>query len=294
MTPQPVTTRRVLLGLFVVWQLVFMVVTNFNDLAAEAADFLPKEWKGNFSAVAPDWPSRRGRLIEASRTVTDLSGKYAMLTGQEQIWSLFSGAWRGTGFVAVEFRWDDATAGPGAPGKEPVLLLSDNEPQSVESFFRWGRFRTRRVETHFEFFGKDREDLPVLSARFVGLLGSPLGQGPVLAPSTMVFRRSDREALENHVRARNDTILAYLQWRWRQYRKAHGTAGLPPAPAQVIMVFRRYHTREVDDPLPYLEGPFSLPIACWRPNVPMEPGWLPVEAYNPDHQQFVRLKAQKS
>jgi hypothetical protein len=246
--------RRVLLGCLVMWQLLFVVQSNCYDLIQSlAVSDSENSTAGKSSSDASpdsDW------LSQASAGLRELTAAYEQLTGQEQGWALFWKPKHDIGFVAVELRWDNASSGVFSPGPRHVLLLSNNEPRSVSSYFRSSHFRLRRVESELE--------IDNLSAA----------------------------AIERHVRTHGDLILAYLQWRLRQFGKDSGhsvlTGGIEPT--QVILVFRRYRIRTPDSGPAYVQGPVSVPVACWRPHAHAEEGFLRMESYDLSSKQFIRLR----
>src|SRR5438094_7623764 len=104
------TAARLALGLFVAWQLLFLLSANALDLAGQGT-------AGPAGRLARTW----GRL-----------------TGQPQTWQLFAPDVADlAGFPAVELRW--------GPGRSRVLR-SENEPADRHALFRAGRFRLRRYE----------------------------------------------------------------------------------------------------------------------------------------------------
>src|SRR5262249_12427342 len=70
------------------------------------------------------------------------------------------------------------------------LFLSDNEPEDIERYFRWGRFRLRRFEGNLDVILAPRKNEPL---------------------ETRMERWRSR--IEEHVRKEHDTIKVYLQWR---------------------------------------------------------------------------------
>jgi len=112
---------RVLLGLFILWQLVYLPLVNAFNLEATLAS----------SRWYESWLARGTRSLGEA-------------TGQEQPWQLFApNLVEVIPFTVVELFWDE----PGTPG---VALLSDNEPTDRRHFFRVGQFRLRRAETVLE------------------------------------------------------------------------------------------------------------------------------------------------
>ena len=243
--------RRVLLGCFVIWQLVFVVQANCYDFTQSVA---ASDSESSTVGVSNTDRSPGDWITEANARLRGLTTAYEQLTGQEQGWALFWNARRDTGFVAVEFRWDDA---PSGAGPRAVWLLSDNEPRSVSRYFRSSQFRLRRVENELE--------IDTWSAA----------------------------AIEQHVRRHGDLIHTYLQWRLRTFSKDPSlsvvTGGMEPT--HVKLIFRRYRIRAPELGEPYVHGPLAMPIACWRPQAAAEEGFLLLESYDPSRKRFIRLRA---
>jgi hypothetical protein len=115
------TLTRVALGLFILWQLLFLVGANSLHLLD-----------------ATDWVEGEGTLHETLKEATKVSSRWSELTQQPQDWSLFApGVTDHIPFLELEFRWDD---------RAPIHWLSPNEPEDIQRFLRCGRFRLRRYE----------------------------------------------------------------------------------------------------------------------------------------------------
>jgi len=229
----------VFLGLFIVWQLFFLLTTNFVPYFEE----FRKRWKDSqvLDEIAPGWTEGKRHLADACKLTNELDDRWADLTGQGQGWSLFApDAWRHAPFLALEFRWEEepwpgelardltplaashvleeaalvsAADKPNAKTRqEPLLILSENEPADLTHFFRVGKFRLRRYES-------------------------------VLGPEH-----------PKHLRA-------YVRWKWRRLQKEHPE--LPP-PEQIFVLERDYQIPQPDgqtSPWDW-QGPKVLIVAC--------------------------------
>jgi hypothetical protein len=90
---QPPSLWQRLVGLFVLFQLLFLLATNVFFLLYHS---MPQE------------PEQRTAATEAARSLPALTNPYAQLTGQLQGWSLFApNVPRHAAFVFVEMRWPD-------------------------------------------------------------------------------------------------------------------------------------------------------------------------------------------
>jgi hypothetical protein len=248
----PARPRQVALGLFILGQLAFLVVSTGLGFVRDASKNAPAEVLAVADAVAPGWSEEKGHAWEwSSRVVTDLRG-WAEATGQLQEWSLFApDISRESGFPAVVLRWDDA-AWSAAGASE--LLRSDNEPADPRHYFRVGRFRERRVENAvMHYFVEFDDETP--------------GQRAA---------RWDKE-LGRHVRNNAILIRAYLRGRLEECREHHPDK---EAPRQVILVERIWRMTPAEDGSVGWSGPVTTPLARWRP------GDDAVERYSLRHERF--------
>jgi len=284
------TIGRVALGLFILWQLFFLLTQNFLGLAKATRSRLPEDARRLVETVAPGWTQKQGAAHEVVEAVTKRTGCWAQLTGQLQSWSLFApDVGDSSIFPLVELRWDEPppapwdaprllaplaadtplpaialVAGAGARGETParsVLLPSANEPQDPLRYLRLGLFRQRRYEGYLRVDLADRED-----------------EAPVA--------RNKRWQLQLEARLRQewDTLRAYLRWRIQSYLREHPDKSRP---RQVILHLRRYQIRPPDASTgsPW-DGPERYPWARWRPGSACPPYYLPVEVFSPLTQEF--------
>jgi hypothetical protein len=245
---------RVLLGLFALWQLVFVVGLNFCEVT--------RHYLGTFNEEVPDsFPSLLDRDSPAGKRFAKLEQvftRWSELTEQPQKWSLFApNIWANVPFVAVEFRWDDEAANSraAAGARLPVTLLSDNEPRDVRHYFRIGLFRIRRFEGNLDLnlyyeLDKSREEM----------------------------QDAWRQRIRSTVNSEGLAMRAYLEWRWRQYQAEHPDAEMP---RQVILHLRTYRIPAPSEPEPPdWSDPEDVPIARWRPHFSYAENALPVEIYD--------------
>ncbi len=249
------TAARGALGLFVAGQLLFLLTSNL--LSVEDAVRAALQKSPPAQRVAPDLFDGTGRAHAGLRAVERLTRRWEELTGQAQSWQLFAPDVADVvPFVAVELRWD----GDRLP---PVLLLSENEPADPRRFFRLGHFRLRRYESTI-----DVAPLP-------GKPFEPRGE-----EWAALVERATREGAE--------AMRAYLRWRLAAFRRE--CPDLPP-PTQAVLLVRLYRIPPPPGPRPWdWEYLGQHPVACWLPGVPVPPGFLPVETYDPAGDTFVRLR----
>jgi hypothetical protein len=322
---RPSTTpkaARILLGVFILWQLVFLVSSNLLSLLPSLREF----WQDKRSAevIAGDWLHEKGRAARAERTAIGITTRWAEVTGQPQNWSLFApNVTSIVPFVAVELCWDE-------------------DPSSVRSMSRWlAPMASTQVldEATIGAFAwrEDRSSSPDINQR----LKESLIAGDLHAPPPAAWRRgkgqvavallSDneprdprhfirfggfrlrryesnidasldspdkdpdavvdgwRETIEDRVRTHWRLMHGYMQWRLRQWSQKH--AELPP-PKQVILwvrIFRVPAPEEVTSPWNWQE-PEWHPLARWQPDAEWTPGHLPVEMFNPVVGRFESIR----
>jgi hypothetical protein len=248
------TAARGVLGLFVVWQLLFLLSSNL--LSVEDAIRAALRKSPPAQRVAPDLFDGKGSTHSALRIAERVTLRWAELTGQVQCWQLFAPDVADViPFLAVELHWED--------GRPPVLLLSENEPAGPDRFVRVGHFRLRRYETTLD-------------------LAPPPGGTP-FDP-----RGEDwASAVEQHVRAEAGPMLAYLRWRVAEFQRRRPE--LPP-PTQVVLCVRLYRVPPPPGPVPWgWEYLGQHRVARWLPGARVPAGDLPLETYDPPGDGFTRL-----
>jgi hypothetical protein len=262
------TNAQYFLGLFVLGQLAFLVLANVINLAIDVqknpeylpAALRPPDWQSEKTSRLPDWFQKKGHLNDAMQTVRELTKRWEEVTGQPQNWCLFApNIGRYNTFVAVELRWEDdprdEAAGPLLMPYQSELLLSDNEPEDPNDYFRWGKFRLRKYESMLDpylHFRGSHEPLSVAAERWQRYISAKVGK-------------------------EWDTIWAYLRWRTRRFMARHPDR---PMPRQVILLVRNYTIPEPGRYKPW-GPPHTIPVARWRPDVKLNRDYYPVERYNP-------------
>lgn len=256
---------RAALGLFVVWQLLFLLASNL--LSVEDALRAALQKSPPAQRVAPDLFDGTGRAHAGLWAVERLTRRWEELTGQAQNWQLFAPDVADVvAFLAVELRWDDDRLPPGTVAPDnpppPVLLLSENEPADPNRFFRLGHYRLRRYESTIDVAPPP---------------GQPFGpHGEVWAA-----------LVERAVREGAGPMRTYLRWRLAAFRREH--PALPP-PTQAVLCVRLYRIPPPPGPRPWhWEYLGQHPVARWLPGVAAPPDRLPVETYDPASDTFERL-----
>jgi hypothetical protein len=258
-------TRSVLLGIFIVWQLAFLVVHNLVGLLQEARADMPAEIRAAVEQVAPGWPEKKGHVWNLMEGATNVTNRWSQVTWQLQTWALFApNVGKDCVFPALVLSEEAPTNAPLARGDLPAtfqvpgkLVLSDNEPPDMKRFFRWGNFRLRRFENNLVIYLLPWEpETPQETAeRF-------------------------RKRIKEHLTENPDMLVGYLRFRLNQLDG--------PPPPQVILLLRRYHLTGPGAGSDFVEGPFTVPIARWHPGAEQDSGHG-LEYFNPVTQRFEPL-----
>jgi hypothetical protein len=221
---------RFLLGLFVLWQLVFLLSSNFFGLYKPLRRGLAHV---PFLADHVTPPAKDEDVPPGTEPLEKGLRRYAQWTGQSQAWSLFApNVTDLIPFPAVVLRWDDNEYGE-------HRMLSDNEPRDRTRYLRLGRFRLRKFESSLDV-------TPSLS----GGTFDPEGAGWA-------------GEIRSRVRAESDSMRAYLRWRLDQFRRSHPDW---PPPDEVVLVMRLTRVPPPPGPRPWdWEDLGEYRVARWRP-----------------------------
>jgi hypothetical protein len=293
--------RQVVLGLFIMGQLLFLVLQNLLGLYQDAQSRLEPRIAAVVDRIVPGYATKSGHAWMTVEEIATPLRRWSQLTGQDQAWSLFApGVAKYTGFPAVVLRWEDvptsaialacplaqlAAAQPfeaaalelavrqsaaAAPQPEE-LMLSDNEPLDRYHFFRAGKFRIRRYETNL---------VPYLLQR--------KGDEYEKAETETEAHERWKGAIRDHVAENGDQMLAYLKWRLAVWQRQHPDR---PAPRQIVLVERVYTMLPPNDESGAVwDGPRTLPLMRWQPRATWQAAFRPLERYNPVTQQFETMQ----
>jgi hypothetical protein len=236
---------RVLFGVFVIWQLLFLFLSNFLPFVPHGREQYDEliddvNLHGQVTQVRP--------VQDAIEDVACITDRWMEATGQLQGWSLFAPTFPPqAGFVSVRFGWPD--------GSHDVVK-SRFEPDPLHYVRLPGTYgRQFNYESRFVI-------LPAYwpEAR-LGLSWWP-------------WESEWSEAVTRRVHVQWKSMRAYLRWCRDRYMKEHpGT--LPPAEAALVVDL---YLTPLPDQHPWNpRGPFSRPIARWRPEATPPDGYLPIE-----------------
>lgn len=275
MPSQMPRSSQVCLGLFVCWQLWFLLSQNLCKQLESWQEAADNKTSPAIEAVAPQFGEGKGHVFDAVKWVRHVNQPWEHATGQLQLWSLFPDGYHDLIFAAFAFRWDDDDGGdyPATDVPEPdgtivgrpyKLFLSPHEPADIAAYFRNGKMRSRRYETSMVF----------------ALRSS--------ASATDAERkRAWNDRIKDHMHKNGDWLFAYLKVRTREILAEHPE--LPP-PKRVVMLMRRYHTRPPEETPPDWDGPFVAPLASWTPTAPGEAGQGTTWRFDPELDRFRRIE----
>jgi hypothetical protein len=284
------------LGVFILWQILYLVGFNGLRLVLDVDDIPADDPRVPSVVPAMQEFTAQGQL----RDFYLIFKHWGQVTNQAQHWCLFApGIGTDSVFMEVEFRWDGLTPSPERAGKPPdrsVYLKNSDRPADLHSYFRSSYFRYRKFEGHLHLtFSVDEEDRAAETAAAVGLGASPLGTGPFAAAAELISGRAQtpepalqlwRRKIIKLVRQDGPVLKAYLNWRWVTYHKDHPDR---PRPKQLVLWMTRYGLPAPGQEPWEWDGPHLVPVARWRPHVPVNRGHCPLEMYNPVTRRFESL-----
>lgn len=251
-------TLSVAVGLFALWQLVFLPAANLIDFVPRRPgpqDIDPTmdgyQEAGTFTDCEP--------LQRAAEIGGDVLDFWSEATGQDQGWRLFAGGNPPhTLFQAVELRFADGSVAEVRSRFEPGNLV-EPAPRVPVIHDRAFNFEIQIVNPGWYC---SAESL----ARYPEVWSGDL-------PKT--------------VRENRTVILAWMTWHVRRHAAAHPERGTP---VEVVVKYRYIPTPVPGEPRGWTKPITERPYCRWRPNEVPEPGYLPLEGFDPVNDVFVRLR----
>lgn len=299
--PKPPSPRQVLLGLFIVGQIVFLVSTNLLGFATWFPSLNRKKPNQLINRTVPRFAEKQGNLWHWIEQYDGNLRRWTELTGQEQGWSLFAPTIsKETAFPAVLLSWDE-------PFKEeagfPGGLFSFHETNGFHLVGDWNHPPEIRQPSL-----SLAAQVGILAAQSpwetLALAGTALAHDAAKHPR-MELLLSENEPRDlhhyfrvSHCRVRkfegnfyvnpqpypnegpdglatrltarmreftddyNDLAVSYLRWRLKTWQANHPDE---PAPRQVILVERFFRLHGPKEDTRGWDGPYVVPIARWLP-----------------------------
>jgi hypothetical protein len=247
--------RSVLLGLFVLFQVIYLPLANLMQLVPRE---LP-EHRGELD-IGVQREGTASQIRPVQQAINGLGtaiDRYAEVSGQTQAWSLFAPDFAVQSInLVTSIRCRDG-------GRETVFTLEQDVPSNPDRYFRWPRPDSRRIA--YEFL------LAAVYWRF--------------SEESLQQRGAEwREAVLERVRAQQRSLQAYFNWELRRFRDAHPDQ---PAPFEIVL-----SVRILPSPKPGEAGrgpTLIMPLTRWFPDREVGQGFLPIEAFDPVAKEFVRL-----
>lgn len=258
--PPPSLWRRVhavALGLFALWQMVFLVAANVIDLIPRnitdppSLRLDPLQEHGQFTSLAP-----LQALVDGLGEVIDA---YSELTGQEQTWPLFApGFPPHSTFGAIRLTLADGSQ---------VTLRSDFEPPDPNHApFRLPFFQVRRFNLEHQFL-------------------------PVILQHTQEAMREYAEVVRTVTfqayRYNQPLLQRWMRWCVDRWQRAHPGQG----PVVEIVYLARYiPSPRPGEPKVWSGAVRERPLARWlSPHEPTPAGELPLQVYDAGENRWVTL-----
>jgi hypothetical protein len=244
-----------LLGLFVAWQIAFLVTASLFEFYPHRVHRLDELTSYRELLAGTKNPSP---VVHALASVTDC---WSQLTGQYQMWWLFAPDFPPQAtFPVVELRWDDP-----ALRLPPVRLQSSLEPADTASYFHLPGSADRLL--HYE----------------VNLgLGYAYWTEQDAASDPANWRRLHRDLVQSQWKS----MRAYMRWRMNAHLAEH--PDLPP-PDDVRLLICLHPSPAAGMPANSRSLPIDRPFARWRPAETGSPDILPVEAFEASSGQYAFL-----
>lgn len=255
-TDQPAAARpgwrSILLGLFVLFQVIYLPLANLLLLVPRDRP-APK-------AELDEWPQSEG-LTNAPRWVREsinvagtAADRWSEFSGQEQMWSLFAEFGKQSIFPVVQCKYQENQA---------ITLRPKNFPHNFDRYFHWPNFLSRLNGYDF-------------------LMGVVYWH---LTDASLHNRPDDwRQAVLERVRRQQRSLEAYFRFTLSLYRAKHPEL---PMPIEMILNIHMFPSPQPGS----TERPKAMvqPLARWFPDKEPAPGFLPVEVFDPVLERWVAL-----
>jgi hypothetical protein len=249
------TLWQKIIGLFVAWQLVFLVSTNAIAFLpiAEAEDGELTDSRGPLPGETPD--SR----LEPIKVLNDGMMAWAQATGQIQAWWLFAPCFPPDAtFPLVTLHWNHGES-------EDVQLHSHQEPRDPSFYVRLPGSSDRLF--HYEMR--------------LGLVAA------LLSEESLEKHASEwRDLFKGRVERQWKSLRAYMKWRTESYLLEHADL---PMPDEISFSILAYRTPDPGVLPPHWTPPLQQKLARWLPSRPDQSDCLPLEYYDQVQKCFLPL-----
>lgn len=255
--------RERLLGAFVVFQLIYLPLSNYIKL-------LPVRSSDHAGELTDD-PQRRipstVHCREPYQTVVDATAwccsRWAELSGQIHSWALFASYAERASLPIVELQWSANQR------MAKVRIKSQFEPANPTRYFHWPQTSCRKWNYEYRMavfhMAATRE----------------------LIPDDAQYRQLVLDNVSNMRRS----MAAYLNWQVRQYLAAN--SGMPQPEYATLLA------RVIPIPAPGQSrdgrpAAFEIPVARWYSDPIQGDARDVLQAWDPIHREFVRLRIEEA
>lgn len=262
MTESPSLARRVAavaVGLFAVWELIFLPAANVIDLIPRRPgpnDLYPTmdpyQEQGTFTSFEP--------LQRGAELAGDVLDFWSEVTGQEQGWKLFAaGNPPHSLFPALELRFADG---------EVVEIRSPYEPADLSN---------------------PLPRPPMIHDRLFNYEATFTNPGTFCCPESLArYPEMWSRGLPETVCEGQAQLLTWLKWHLKQFQSANPDRGMP---AEVVLKYRYIPTPLPTELRAWTKPVIERPYARWKLGS-ADPAFLPVEGFDPVNGVYVRFPAE--
>ena len=313
--------RQVLLGMFILAQLVFLLVSNLLGFAKWFPTLKREKPNELINRIAPRFADSQGHGWQWTEQLDTNIRCWTDLTGQEQAWSLFAPTVsKETGFPAVLLSWDEEQSGlAGAmfsfdetngfnlcgpwnhppASRQPSLLLA-GRVGAFGALNSWDALTLHAVDNvrgaeklpRAELLLSENEPADLQRYFRVGKCRVRKFEGnfyfnpqPYVneAPADLGTRLNER--MHKFLNEYHDFAFAYTKWRLKAWQAANPEA---QPPSHVILLERFYRIHDPDEPRGW-DGPYVVPMARWRPDQETKAGIYALEPFNFNEHRFIPM-----
>lgn len=289
--PVHTSPRQALLGLFILFQLGFLIISNLLPAVRSIPERIPAKQQNLAKHLVPGLADRSSHMGKWASHIEDPVDYWGQLIGQEQAWKLFApGIGTSSGFPCVVLVWDTPTPRRirmGRAGLWDVLLLR-KRPTEVEfdtevaPLIKGTRFAFNQT-TGFHLcadWNPGARDLPLPIAAQLNVLGSSTPWdavalsganefGKIATPERVEMLLSENEPADvrSFCRYGRTRIRRYEGQFWLDLRP-----GEEESPDDLAERNRNSVHKLVQQYGPYLQKYMKWRLDSWREAHPDEPG----------------------
>jgi hypothetical protein len=313
--------RQALLGLFVLGQLSFLVVSNLLGLYRETPTRIEEKAARVADRLLPGFTSASGNAWKVPEELQQQVHRWEQLTGQDQRWMLFAPTvYKATGFPALVLVWEDdpapaiarglavLNARDGVEAAATIALLglhSDElDPPRVQRGTTWaerGEASPDEVAALVRATGDPPRLVRPMEIDLVYSDNEPVDTNRFFRFGNFRIRRYENSIIPYPVGPKNETEQARRE-RWQGDIRTHVSTNADQIFAYMKWRLAAFRQRNPDRPMPHQvllvarisqilppggepgrlwDGPGTIPIVRWQPQAAVPPGRRPLERFDP-------------